>query len=546
MLVIFTSLAVSLLLVLFSLYSYSREIVTQEDAVKVYSFFNKGYNRLFSELKRFFLPVGGMFAVLGLVQGVFHLWSFRAGLALFLGAVFSFVVIGFGSLFTAKVFSKTAHKTDQGLIDTFYSTLWSGNIAGIFFISSGIAALNVLFIILRDPRGGIEAGTLVSFVLGVVSVLYLLKHLLKTEDGDAIGIRDTVLYFVGLYGNTTMAVLAGIVVTSLVFPESSGVVVLPILLVAVALIAVSAAVKLIKIGSTTNLKRNYAFVFVGSVLLTSILSFPLFVWILRDAVHVSFINLWLTAVLGYAAVYVIGNIKNLTLPLFFLFISLSIGLSLYLGGLYGFTVFVIAFISFSGLFSAVKSLSGVTAGVYKAREDIDLEEERIRVLEKLQLLKNTYNDRLKTYMFLSSSLVLVLLYLVYTREAATTGASITGGFGGLFLGFALVALHSAINVRMVYSTVLYAIILVAFVGAAYFVNIELYSSIFAGIVLYVIAAGAPGIYENLSVKIHRTEDDTDQLDTHNSFHYSGIVDETEISFAKIATLISLLVLPLLI
>ncbi|MDX1608238.1 MAG: hypothetical protein R3251_03455 [Candidatus Spechtbacterales bacterium] len=399
---------------LFSLLYLQRKVSIRQKELSAKAFFAKIEQETRMHLRRLY----GSTAVLAvLVSGVLYavpVFSFEESFSFLAGVLVMMAIVHSCFTFLSKFYSKFAGSTSYGFIGSFNSLFGTGNVLGVFIISSVLFFTTAHYTLI-----GPSTPAIVSFVLGGLFFGMIFKTINPDIKSSLFLALEKVLEFGEL---AFSAVIISMIVSSLLLPGFIGAAVLPLLSVGAGIIASLLGVGLMQMGATTNIFKNITVSMLGAILLFSIIIFPLIVWAMNENVQYSNIKLWISS---FGAVALVGAMtllqyfrkKYLSRPIVLLaFIPAGIYLSYLLADLYGFSIFIVSLISVSPVIFSMFIFTHITQNFEFALETIDMPAEQKKIIYKLNSISESIIRGSKAYIWLVGTFIFIGFFLLYQNE----------------------------------------------------------------------------------------------------------------------------------
>lgn len=364
-------------------------------------------------------------------------------------AGFAFAILAghFSFLFLIRLSTYITIRSSHGIIDAFQNALGGGSALGVFSIAL-VLLLTTLYSLFTPTASGfvgmILGAALVALYFRFISSVYVQT----ASDGraivDAIGVVLTV------FSVALSALAVNIIVSDAVFPGLFNVLVLPMLVIATGLVSSAVGIKLVRLSSTTNIFKNLLLIILGVVIISAVILFPVILWALGGDIPYSPANIWTASVLGFLfavgilALYFLNifqrfNNKEIA-SIFALIISLGIGTPYLLSGIYGVTIFILAFVSIMSAMLTLHLFGSVADSAYNLAQAAELGEERKKTAAKLSLISHITREGVNMYIWVATALVSLLLFVFFQQEATAKLGELDFALGnpiilaGIFFG----------------------------------------------------------------------------------------------------------------
>jgi len=473
----FTPLAISLLAVVYSIYWVQKNFFAKVESIEISALSNKVQKASFDYLFKLYR----MMAVVGLLFLIIIFSTPTLTLNTALGFLFGMVsagVVGYmGLLFLLRLNLKVADSSYKGLIQSFYSVLDGSNILSVFILGFSLFVISVYFVSFVPT-----AKDLVALAIGASVVMAFSRIGVETYMQAVFGKKDipkkdahsnqekqsrdpkVIAKLVGysledglslpttIFGIFTISTV-GTALIAFSFLESA-VGVLPLLIGGVGILSSFIGAKLARVGSTTNILKNIT-MFVGStVLVASLLIFPLIIWLTSGGLQYSGIFIWLSVVMGFFSAGIIflyyyfikwKNIETAkAASIFSIIISGALIANFRLGGIYSMSLFSVSFISMAATVAALSVFSSTIKNAHRFSKIVDLPKERINTIDKLNLVSNVFRAGVNVYLWFGALAASLLLFFVYKQEITSRETYLDFALdnpvivASLFLGGALI------------------------------------------------------------------------------------------------------------
>jgi K(+)-stimulated pyrophosphate-energized sodium pump len=341
------------------------------------------------------------------------------------GFVFAILVGYFSFLFLTRLSAYITVRSSHGIIDAFQNALGGGNVLGIFSTAL-VLLLTTLYSLFTPTASGfvglILGAALVALYFRFISSVYVQTASVGRAIIDAMGVVLTV------FSVALSALSVSIMVSVTVFPGLFNAILLPMLVVATGIISSAVGIKLVRLSSTTNIFKNLLLVIMGVIVISAVTLFPVILWALGEDTPYSPASIWIAGVLGFLfaagvlALYFLNifqrfNAKEIA-SIFALIISLGIGMPYILSGIYGVTIFVLAFVSVISAMLTLHLFGSVVDSAYNLAQAAELGEERKNIAVKLSSISHITREGVNIYIWAAAALVSLLLFVFFQQEAA--------------------------------------------------------------------------------------------------------------------------------
>lgn len=474
-------LVVSLLSVSYSIYASQKYFFRHINNIKIAALSNKLQRAAFAYLFRLYKVVAIIgFLILVLIFSVPQLSSYTA-LGFIVGLLSAAFVGYFALLFLIKLNAHTADNSYRGLIESFRSVLMGSSVISTFVLGFSLFVISIYLILLSPAAEDLVAmslGAVIVMVLSRIGANSYAQSILKdskiikniSEQGSsarALSVdrqkenRDpeVVAFLVGhniedglslsttIYGVFTVSIVASVLIGSSTLGSA---VALPLLIGAVGIISSFVGVKLVRVGATTNIFKNVSLSVLSTILIASIILFPVLAWALSVSLQYSNILIWLVAILGFFGSGLIfllycfvcwRNIRHVQA----IVLSVLLGTSLLyisnaIGGLYAISIFVISLASMAASIMSLLIFSSIAHNTHHFSKITELPEESIKQINKLNYASRIFRTGVNMYLWLLFLLVSLIIFFLYKQEITSKATHLDFALdnpvllAGIFLG----------------------------------------------------------------------------------------------------------------
>lgn len=447
-----------------------------------------------SYLKRQYKTVGIVAAILFVIL---LFVSFKTALGFLIGASLSALSGFIGMMVSTEANVRVAEASKKGLKTALDLSFKGGLVTGLLVVSLGLLAVSIFYFLTKDLSALIAlgfGGSLISVFARLGGGIYtkaadvgadivgkLEKHIPEDDPRNPAVVADLVGDNVGdcagmaadIFETYTVTTIATMILGSLIFPNSSQFIFLPLFLGAVSILASIIGSFFVKLGK----KKNIMGALYKGVIASAVLSALGFIPVINKAVageyNVSFKGLYFSALAGIlvaAGMIVIteyytskkynpvqsiakssetGHATNIITGIAvgmrstaypILLISAGIVFSFWFAGLYGVAIAATAMLSLSGIIVGVDAYGPITDNAGGIAEMSGMPEDVRDVTDALDAVGNTTKAVTKGYAIASAGLAALVLFSAYSQELLNLGAKISFSLEnprvivGLFIG----------------------------------------------------------------------------------------------------------------
>ena len=468
-------LTISFLALIYSIYTSQKHFFGKLGNIEIAALASKVQKISFVYLFRLYRIIGVFALIILIVILSVPFLDFSTALGFIIGVVGAGLVAYISLLFLNKLNSKIADNSYKGLIESFRSILEGGNIFSVFILGLSLFIIS-LYRITLDP----SAEDLVAMTLGATLVMafsrigiasytqtvltdkkfFIDSGRKKTEKesrdpqivASLVGydIEDGIGLPTIIFGIFTISITGAIIIGSSVLGDT----ILPSLIAAVGLFSSFIGVKLVRAGTTTNILKNIFLSVFATVLVASVILFPLLAWVLSASPQYSDVSVWLSSIFGFWAAgfiscfYYIARWKNLgvikSIATITLTIPIFIGFSYVLAGIYAVSLFVVAFVSVGSSIVSLLVFSSATDNARSFSKITELPQESINTIDKLHFISRIFRVGVNVYTWFASVLASIIMFFLYKQEITSKATHLDFALdnptvlASLFLGGSLI------------------------------------------------------------------------------------------------------------
>ncbi|MEX0877881.1 MAG: sodium/proton-translocating pyrophosphatase [Candidatus Spechtbacterales bacterium] len=431
--------------VLFSTFYFQKKLSLKVADIQIAAFSAKLQKTSLEHLFRIYKTAIIISLPVSVVLGLIPVLGFVAGMSFFLGVLCTLFIMYACTIFLIKLDARFVDGSSYGLIQSFNFIFGGGNMLGVFMLSSALFIVSAYYVLLGPSSIGlVSLGLGVSFVATVFK-LYQVIFLEKTGQHQAkkgkrkedsaslpaklakLHILKSITRLADIFETFFIALVITILGASLLFPGFVGAIALPLLVGIAGIISAALSTKLIHIGSTTNITKNVLFSFLGSIVVASVIIFPLIVWAMNENPQYSNFVLWFSIGTGLSMLFftfashynnVLRKIFNSLYPsVVALFFSICFGVSYFFAGPYGLMLLTVGALSLGGIIVSLKVLGSSSWSAQLIAKDVDLPEERKKITRKLSHIADNMFRDISVYMLLVTLLLISGIFVIYQQEA---------------------------------------------------------------------------------------------------------------------------------
>ena len=481
----------------YSIYASQKYFFRHINNIKIAALSNKLQRAAFAYLFRLYkvIAIIGLL-ILVLIFSVPQLSPYTA-LGFIVGLLSAAFVGYFALLLLIKLNAHTADNSYKGLIESFRSVLMGGNVISIFVLGFSLFVISVYLILLNPAAEDLVAMSLGAIIVMVFSRIGVDSYtqsilndskIIKNTSGQrkqkesrdpevvaflvAHNIEDGLSLSTTIYGIFTVSIIVTVLIGSSTLGSA---IVLPLLIGSIGIIASFVGVKLVRVGATTNILKNVFLSVLSTILIASIILFPVLTWTLSANLQYYNILIWLVAILGFFGSGLIflfyyfvrwKNIRHvqaialaMLLGIIFLYISNAIG------GLYAISIFVVSLSSMAASIMSLLIFSSITHNAHHFSKITELPEESIKQINKLNHASRIFRTGVNMYLWLLFLLVSLIIFFLYKQEITSKATHLDFALdnpvllasiflGGIFIYWVLYFVSSSpqkIRIKIIYS-----------------------------------------------------------------------------------------------
>lgn len=475
----------------------------------------------FSYLKRQYKTVSIVAVVLFLI--LLFAAGFKTAIGFLTGAFLSALSGFIGMMVSTETNVRVAEQSKQGLKPALSLSFRGGLVTGLLVVSLGLLVISLFYILFKDLNALVAlgfGGSLISVFARLGGGIYTkaadvgadivgkIEKNIPEDDprnpaviadqvGDNVG--DTAGMAADIFETYTVTIIAAMILANLLFPGNLGLLVLPLLLGAVAILASVIASFLVVLGKKPRRKlgrsdrpadgNNIMGALYKGAIASAVISAIAFIPVMRRIVESgSFWRFYLSGLIGLittAGIIVIteyytskkykpvrsiaqasesGHATNIitglsvgmrstALPI--ILIVLGILFSYWLAGLYGVALATMTMLSLAGIIVGIDAYGPITDNAGGIAEMSGLPDQVRKVTDALDAVGNTTKAVTKGYAIASAGLAALVLFSAYSQELSNLGAKIDLGLdnpkiiAGLFIGGLLPYLFASLAMQAV-------------------------------------------------------------------------------------------------
>ncbi|MFC1629936.1 sodium-translocating pyrophosphatase [Patescibacteria group bacterium] len=445
---------------------------------------------------------------------IFFFMGFVTALGFLVGAVFSGLAGFMGMIVSTQANVKVTEAAKKGLSPALSLAFKGGAVTGLLVVGLGLLAVAGFYLLTQDLKPLIAlgfGGSLISIFARLGGGIYtkaadvgadlvgkIEKGIPEDDPRNPAVIADQVGDNVGdvagmaadLFETYAITLIAAMLLGSLLFPNTTQAILLPLFIASVAVLASIIAIFFVKLGKKKNIMKALTKGLVVSGVLSAIGFYPL---MQNASTHLGkdVFSLYIPALTGLilaGGVYVItdyftatrfrpvrsiaessetGPALNIitglavgmksTAPVIIL-ISLAILVSFWAGGMYGLAIAALSMLSLAGIIIALDSYGPITDNASGIAEMSHLPDKVREVTDSLDAVGNTTKAVTKAYAIASAGLAALVLFSAYQQELLSLGSEALFLLEdhrvliGLFLGGLLPYLFGAFAMQAVSKT----------------------------------------------------------------------------------------------
>ncbi len=439
------------------------------------------------------------------------LLGFKTGLGFLVGALFSALAGFIGMTISTRTNVRVTEAAKRGLEPALNLSFKGGAVTGFLVVGLGLLAVSLFYFIFQDIKPLIALGFGASLIsvfarlgggiytkaadVGADLVGKIEKGIPEDDPRNPAVIADQVGDNVGdcagmaadIFETYVVTLIAGMILGALLFPGTTAIMLLPLMLGSVAILASIIGSFFVRLGKSQNIM---AALYKG-LIATSIISAVGFISPVRRAVaslNIDFWQIYLPALMGlivaggmfiiteyytskkyrpvksiaeasqtgHATNIITGlavGLKSTALPVFL--ISIAILVSFLAGGMEGLAIAAVSMLSMAGIIVALDSYGPITDNASGIAEMAGLDGKVREVTDALDSVGNTTKAVTKAYAIASAALAALVLFSAYTQEIQGLGARVSFLLEdyrvviGLFIGGLLPYLFSSMAMTAV-------------------------------------------------------------------------------------------------
>ncbi|PIZ88237.1 MAG: sodium-translocating pyrophosphatase [Candidatus Nealsonbacteria bacterium CG_4_10_14_0_2_um_filter_39_15] len=431
-----------------------------------------------SYLKRQYKAVAQVAVVLFFV--LFLALGIKAALGFLIGAIASAASGFIGMMISTQANVKVAEAAKKGLASTLNLAFRGGSVTGFLVAGLGLLSVAGFYFLAQDLKALVAlgfGGSLISVFARLGGGIYTkaadvgadlvgkIEQGIPEDDprnpaviadqvGDNVG--DCAGMAADLFETYVVTLVAAMVLGSLLFPDLSSALTLPLMLGSIAILASIISTFFVKLPKNQSIISALYRGLIGAALLSAIGFLPVILKATRGF-QMPFLNLYLPAIVGlliaggmflitdyftskkYRPVRSIAQasqsghgpniiaglavgMESTILPI--ILISIGILISFALGGMYGLAIAAVAMLSLTGLIIALDSYGPICDNAAGISEMAGLSEESREITDALDSVGNTTKAITKGYAIASAGLAALVLFSAYTQELLNLGKKV--------------------------------------------------------------------------------------------------------------------------
>lgn len=431
-----------------------------------------------SYLKRQYKAVAQVAVVLFFV--LFLALGIKAALGFLIGAIASAASGFIGMMISTQANVKVAEAAKKGLASTLNLAFRGGSVTGFLVAGLGLLSVAGFYFLAQDLKALVAlgfGGSLISVFARLGGGIYTkaadvgadlvgkIEQGIPEDDprnpaviadqvGDNVG--DCAGMAADLFETYVVTLVAAMVLGSLLFPDLSSALTLPLMLGSIAILASIISTFFVKLPKNQSIISALYRGLIGAALLSAIGFLPVILKATRGF-QMPFLNLYLPAIVGlliaggmflitdyftskkYRPVRSIAQasqsghgpniiaglavgMESTILPI--ILISIGILISFALGGMYGLAIAAVTMLSLTGLIIALDSYGPICDNAAGISEMAGLSEESREITDALDSVGNTTKAITKGYAIASAGLAALVLFSAYTQELLNLGKKV--------------------------------------------------------------------------------------------------------------------------
>ncbi|MDD3399945.1 MAG: sodium-translocating pyrophosphatase [Candidatus Paceibacterota bacterium] len=444
----------------------------------------------------------------------FLLWillDFKTGLGFLVGALFSALAGFIGMTISTRTNVRVTEAAKSGIEPALKLSFRGGAVTGFLVVGLGLLSVSLFYFVFQDIKPLIALGFGASLIsvfarlgggiytkaadVGADLVGKIEKGIPEDDPRNPAVIADQVGDNVGdcagmaadIFETYVVTLIAGMILGALLFPGTTAIMLLPLMLGSVAILASIIGSFFVRLGKSQNIM---AALYKG-LIASSVISAVGFIFLVRravDSLNIDFWQIYLPALMGlvvaggmfiiteyytskkyrpvksiaeasqtgHATNIITGlavGLKSTALPV--LLISIGILVSFLAGGMEGLAIAAVSMLSMAGIIVALDSYGPITDNASGIAEMAGLEGKVREVTDALDSVGNTTKAVTKAYAIASAALAALVLFSAYTQEIQGLGARVSFLLEdyrvviGLFIGGLLPYLFSSMAMTAV-------------------------------------------------------------------------------------------------
>ena len=431
-----------------------------------------------SYLKRQYKAVAQVAVVLFFV--LFLALGIKAALGFLIGAIASAASGFIGMMISTQANVKVAEAAKKGLASTLNLAFRGGSVTGFLVAGLGLLSVAGFYFLAQDLKALVAlgfGGSLISVFARLGGGIYTkaadvgadlvgkIEQGIPEDDprnpaviadqvGDNVG--DCAGMAADLFETYVVTLVAAMVLGSLLFPDLSSALTLPLMLGSIAILASIISTFFVRLPKNQSIISALYHGLIGAALLSAIGFLPVILKATKGF-QMPFLNLYLPAIIGlliaggmflitdyftskkYRPVRSIAQasqsghgpniiaglavgMESTILPI--ILISIGILISFALGGMYGLAIAAVAMLSLTGLIIALDSYGPICDNAAGISEMAGLSEESREITDALDSVGNTTKAITKGYAIASAGLAALVLFSAYTQELLNLGKKV--------------------------------------------------------------------------------------------------------------------------
>ncbi len=460
-------------------------------------------------LRRQYKTVGIVAVFLFLLLWV--LLGFKTGLGFLVGALFSALAGFIGMTISTRTNVRVTEAAKKGIEPALSLSFKGGAVTGFLVVGLGLLSVSLFYLVFQDIKPLVALGFGASLIsvfarlgggiytkaadVGADLVGKIEKGIPEDDPRNPAVIADQVGDNVGdcagmaadIFETYVVTLIAGMILGALLFPGTTAIMLLPLMLGSVAILASIIGSFFVKLGKSQNIMSALY----KGLIASSVISAVGFIFLVRRSVaslNIDFWQIYLPAVMGliiaggmfliteyytskkyrpvksiaeasqtgHATNIITGlaiGLKSTALPV--LLISIGILVSFLAGGMEGLAIAAVSMLSMAGIIVALDSYGPITDNASGIAEMAGLEGKVREVTDALDSVGNTTKAVTKAYAIASAALAALVLFSAYVQEIQELGARVSFLLEdyrvviGLFIGGLLPYLFSSMAMTAV-------------------------------------------------------------------------------------------------